>query len=475
MQSKKFYLTMVILLSLVLAACMPFGGQEIPYTLRVNMAGDRVITVEYGDTYEDPGASASLTPSEGEQTPVDVQVQVQGQVDDHTLGTYPIKYSANFDATVSTAHRVVKVVDTTPPQITLVADPTKATPVGQPYAEEGFTATDLHDGDITDRVSRVEKDGVVTYTVADSSGNTTTVQREIIYGDDVKPVISLKGDSHVTVMAGDLFREPGYIATDNLEGDVTANVQVVNGVDLYYPGTYAVQYSVTDAFGNVGTASRTVTVTAQPVQGDTVTDKIIYLTFDDGPSAHTPRLLDVLAKYNVKATFFVVNTPYVSTIARAAAEGHTVAIHTATHKFKDIYASEEAYFNDLNQMKSQILAYTGQEANIIRFPGGSSNTISKFNKGIMTKLTQQVTEQGYVYVDWNVDSKDAGGASSTSEVFWNVVNGIGSKKTSIVLQHDTHGFSVNAVERIINWGLANGYTFLPLTTSSPQCHHRVYN
>ena len=475
MQSKKFYIMMFLLLALILTACVPFTQQQIPYILRVYMAGDRTITVEYGNTYEDPGASAKLTFTDEDQYSTEVEVQVTGQVDDGTLGIYPIKYTATYEDRISTAHRVVKVVDTTAPEITLVSDPTKFTVPGTPYAEEGYTATDIHDGDITDRVFREEKDGVVTYTVADSSGNTTTVQRQIIYGDDVAPVLTLQGSTDITIMAGDLFRDPGYMATDNLEGDVTANVQVANGVDFYFPGTYTVQYSIADAFGNTATASRNVTVTARPVQSDEVTDKVIYLTFDDGPGAHTPKLLDILQKYNVKATFFVVNTGYISTIARAAQEGHTVAVHTATHKFKDVYASEEAYFNDLNQMKAQILAYTGQDTKLVRFPGGSSNTISSFNKGIMTKLTQLLTEQGYIYVDWNVDSKDAGGASSANEVFWNVVNGIGSKKTSIVLQHDIHGFSVNAVERIINWGLANGYTFLPLTESSPQCHHRVNN
>ena len=471
MRSKKFSITIFLLLALVLAACAPFE-QQIVYSLRVHMAGERVITLEYGQSYTDPGASASLTPSQGE--PANHPVQVEGQVNDGVLGSYPIKYTACFEDQISTAHRLVQVVDTTPPEITLVSDPTKATPAGQPYTEEGFTATDLHDGDVTAQVSRVEQDGVVTYTVTDSSGNTATVHRQIIYGDDVKPEITLKGGDHVAVMAGDLFRDPGFAAMDNLEGDITAKVQVTNNVDLYFPGTYDVQYAVTDAFGNTGTASRTVTVTSRPVDNGNV-DKIIYLTFDDGPSAHTDRLLDVLKKYDVKATFFVVDTAYVSTIARAAQEGHALAIHTATHKFKEVYASEKAYFEDLNRMQQQILHYTGQETRLLRFPGGSSNTISKFNKGIMTKLTHQVTEHGYTYVDWNVDSLDAGGASTSDQVFQNVVNGIGSKKTSIVLQHDIYGFSVDAVERIIQWGQENGYTFLPLTQDSPQCHHRVYN
>ena len=91
----------------------------------------------------------------------------------------------------------------------------------------------------------------------------------------------------------------------------------------------------------------------------------------------------------------------------------------------------------------------------------------------MTELAKDVTDQGYKYYDWNVSSGDAGGTTSTSEVYQNVINGIQSHNVSVVLQHDIKSFSVDAVESIIQWGLANGYTFLPLTTSSPDVHHGI--
>ena len=84
-------------------------------------------------------------------------------------------------------------------------------------------------------------------------------------------------------------------------------------------------------------------------------------------------------------------------------------------------------------------------------------------------------EQGFRYFDWNVDSNDAGGAKYTSEVYNNVINGVSKKQISVVLQHDSKEFSVNAVEKIILWGLSNGYTFLPLDESSPICHHTIRN
>ena len=161
-----------------------------------------------------------------------------------------------------------------------------------------------------------------------------------------------------------------------------------------------------------------------------------------------------------------------------AEAGHALAIHSSTHRYSQIYSSEEAYFKDLYRIQDTIENQTGIKTMLLRFPGGSSNTVSrKINRGIMTRLTQQVTELGFTYFDWNVDSMDAGGAKYSSEVFRNVTNGISKNDDdfSVVLQHDVTAFSVNAVERIILWGLENGYRFLPLDEDSPTCHHDVRN
>ena len=127
-------------------------------------------------------------------------------------------------------------------------------------------------------------------------------------------------------------------------------------------------------------------------------------------------------------------------------------------------------------MQEVIESYTGEKPMILRFPGGTSNTVSKqYNKGIMTRLTEQLKELGFRYFDWNVDSRDAGGAKTAEAVLANVINGIGDKEVAVVLQHDLYGFSVEAVEDIIVWGLNNGYTFAPLTEYSPACEHEPNN
>lgn len=176
--------------------------------------------------------------------------------------------------------------------------------------------------------------------------------------------------------------------------------------------------------------------------------------------------------------FFVTNgkPDYQNLIAQEAQRGHTVAIHSASHDYAKIYQSVDAYFADFDEMNSIITAQTGKAADLVRFPGGSSNTISKtYCYGIMSQLVCAVEERGFRYCDWNVSSGDAGGTTSTSQVVANVIAGIKDNNVSVVLQHDIKNFSVDAVEQIIQWGLSEGYTFLPITSTTPMSHHGINN
>ena len=481
MREKKMKKALWIIVSCVLIFLILIGFTAAPQLhdpngdLLILVNGEKDIYIEYGDYFQDLGAVATYT-DEFDKTSVSVPVEVSGQVDTQKLGDYSIQYTAKAGDSIATAHRDVHVIDTVSPIITLVTNPDAYTLPNQPYQEEGFTATDNYDGDITARVERSEKDGVITYTVSDSSGNTHTVTRTIHYYDPTPPELQLLGNSTIVLMGGEEYKEPGFTASDDVDGDLTSAVSVSGNVDTRRSGVYILTYSVSDSFGNSISAERTIYVipsSSESVEGN---GGYIYLTFDDGPSNHTSRLLDILAKYGVKATFFVVNTGNIDIISRAAAEGHTVAIHTTTHNFSQVYASDEAYMNDLLTMQEIIFQRTGQRPMMFRFPGGSSNTVSRtYNVGIMSRLTQNLQAMGFQYYDWNVDSRDAGGASTADEVFYNVVSGISKNQTSIVLQHDIYGFSVSAVEKIIAWGLANGYTFLPLTMGSPTSHHGVRN
>lgn len=107
---------------------------------------------------------------------------------------------------------------------------------------------------------------------------------------------------------------------------------------------------------------------------------VIYLTFDDGPSADiTPHILDILAEKNVKATFFVIHFSdnNAELVKREAESGHTVALHGYSHTYSEVYASADACLENFRKIQEQVYETIGKKANIIRFPGGSSNTISR--------------------------------------------------------------------------------------------------
>ena len=505
-KSRQWTSLQLIFATLAMIAAVVLGTFAIlwqinTFSMKVFLNGNREITLECGTPYEEAGAHAVFQGSIFMKDPSNVEVIIEGAPDVNTLGTYYVTYSSSrmveslfgVSEVRDTARRTIHVVDTQAPEITLVSDPDVFTIPGKTYQEEGFTASDNYDGDLTDQVVRTDDGEKITYRVTDSSGNTSEVVRVIVYNDPVPPELNLEGKTTITLKLGDPYEEPGYTAMDNCDGDITEQVVVTGTVDTSKTGTYTITYSVKDAYENEATATRTVKVkksvsseeennTESTTPADdgkvNVTGKggVIYLTFDDGPSRHTSRLLDILDKYDIKATFFVVNTDHISTVSRIAEEGHTVAIHTATHTFKEIYASEEAYFADLETIQAQIEKYSGETPTLLRFPGGSSNTVSKrYNKGIMTRLTAMVEEKGYTYFDWNVDSDDAGGATTAQQVYNNVVNGVAKRKTSVVLLHDIKGYTVDAIEDIIIWGQANGYTFKALTASSPTCHHTIKN
>lgn len=463
---------MLVLCAAVLCVLLVVGLITALTDVRLELQGDKELTLEYGTQYVESGAVAAVN---GEA----VEPKITGKVNGEKLGTYTIRYRVRHLWMSKSEKRTVHIVDTTAPVITLQKNPGYIILPGEDYVEEGFTATDNYDGDLTDKVEVSRTGDTITYTVKDSSGNSASVQRVVKYGDVDAPVITLKGESSITITAGAAFEDPGFSAVDNLDGDLTAQVQVTGTVDSMTAGVYILTYTVKDAAGNTASVDRTVTV--EPIkQPDTVTPegKVIYLTFDDGPSNHTQELLDVLAKYNVKVTFFVVNTGYnMETLLNNIVKGgHSLAIHSKSHRYDKIYKSESAFYEDLYGMQQIIKQYTGVTTTLMRFPGGSSNGISrKYCVGIMTKLTKGVTEKGFQYFDWNVDSGDAGGATSADEVYNNVISGIGTKKTAIVLQHDLYDYSVSAVERIIIWGLQNGYTFQALNPTSPTAHHRVNN
>lgn len=450
------------------------------FSLSVQLLGEKEATQEYGQPYQDPGVVVSMRGSlfwKKGFRPKHAKLKVTGKVDENHLGKYTLSYSASMFHWHGSTQRSVQVVDTQCPVITLEEDTQGKPHPGGKYQEPGYKAWDNCDGDITDRVVRKEARGKITYAVVDSSGNPATAEREIPYYDPQPPVISLEGGETYAITVGTFYEDPGYHAMDDVDGDLTGQVTVEGEVNWLQPGVYPVVYTVSDAYQNVATVTRNVEVVAQPRPEKILPqEKTIYLTFDDGPGPYTKQLLDVLDAYGVKATFFVTDSGYDSVMKEIVDRGHSIGIHTVSHKYDEIYASPEAYFADLLGMQDIIYRNTGVKTTLMRFPGGSSNLVSRKScEGIMTVLSEAVQDAGFQYFDWNVDSDDAGRARKAEEVFDNVVDGVKKGRVSAVLQHDIHGYSVEAVEKILKWGQENGYTFRPLEQTSPGFHHGINN
>lgn len=405
-----------------------------------------------------------------------VIVSTKGMVDTTSIGEYSIYYTYSYQGETITKKQIVKVKEDEPPVIT-VEDTEFSVCEGQTESSFKVSAYDNYDKDLTDKVKQYIKGDKVYFEVKDSSGNKTVVTKDLTFTNK-KPVITLNGDNMVFVKLNGVYEEKGANAYDDCEGDISSRIQTVGNINTSQIGDYQITYSVSDSSGNSQSIVRRVLVYPESNYSES-TGKIIYLTFDDGPSAYTSNLLDILKKYNIKATFFVTNPKgYDSIILREYNEGHTIGLHSNTHDYSQIYRNTDAYFNDLYIIQNKVREITGITSTIIRFPGGSSNSVSKSYDGgtkIMSKLSKEVEAKGFKYFDWNISSEDAGGTTNTNQVFVNIITYLNGSGPYVVLQHDTKNYSINAVESVIKYGLAKGYTFMPLSMSSPMVHHHIAN
>lgn len=228
-----------------------------------------------------------------------------------------------------------------------------------------------------------------------------------------------------------------------------------------------------DTLQNQDTADQTSVETEEDTASG---EKVAYLTFDDGPSSVTTRLLDVLDDLNVKATFFVAfggsDTPEKRDILKKESDaGHVVGVHTWTHDYYTIYANEQNFLNDFNKMKEAIIESTGKTPNVSRFPGGASNTVSITASGgveIMPRLAELVHDMGFQFFDWNAGGYDAETPYPTpGELAGRVVSDAEGHDTVVILLHDTHDFTVDAIPDIVQELRDQGFTFKTLNPDSP--------
>lgn len=193
---------------------------------------------------------------------------------------------------------------------------------------------------------------------------------------------------------------------------------------------------------------------------------VIYLTFDDGPSANTDRILDVLKQEEVKATFFVTgraNNTDLERMKRIVAEGHTIGMHSYSHNYTKIYSSVEAFLDDMYPIFVQIKETTGETPVIFRFPGGSINA---YNGDIYQEIIAEMIRRGFVPWDWNISAQDATEKKVTSaQITANVTGKAAKVNRGVVLMHDSAAktATAGAIKNIIKQLKSMGFTLEKIT------------
>ena len=467
---KKKYVIAIIVSLIILIGLLIFFFWPAHFELKQG----KTIELAYGEKYKEPGYKVTKFGKDYSK-----KVKVDKHINLKKLGTYIVNYEVKINGIKFKTKREVKIVDKEKPVITLTGNENVTVCPLATYQEEGYKAFDNYDGDITKKVKITQKDNKIIYSVKDTSGNKTEIQRQITKEDKTKPELTLKGNQNITIYLGNNWTDPGYTVKDNCDENIANKVTITGTVNTKKIGKYKITYTVKDESGNQSSIERIVNVVNKPATSSSSNGKkgVIYLTFDDGPNEGTTNvILDILKEENVKATFFVTNKGPDYLIKREYDEGHTVALHTASHDYETVYKSVNSYYNDLAQVQNRVKRITGQTSKIIRFPGGSSNTVSKkYSKGIMTTLTKDVINKGYRYYDWNIDSDDAGSTKTSSGVYNNVVKYLSKNRANMILMHDIKTHTKDALRSIIKYGKNNGYTFEKITMSTPMITHGVNN
>ncbi len=192
--------------------------------------------------------------------------------------------------------------------------------------------------------------------------------------------------------------------------------------------------------------------------------KVAYLTFDDGPSKHTPEILDILAENNIKATFFITGwciDGKEDILKRIAADGHTVGIHSYSHDYEEIYASCEAWLNDFVKVYNRVYDITGEKPWAFRFPGGSYNN---FNKETADTIITEMKRRGFAYYDWNSATSDAMSSATYDSCMEYFTDTLYSDH-SVVLMHDSLELTPEYLPDVIAHLKEEGYSFETIDTA----------
>lgn len=263
-----------------------------------------------------------------------------------------------------------------------------------------------------------------------------------------------------------LAKKNGGLGSNTLQtGELSANVlseNLVAGEDNSGKGREEDFVSKREAYPYLY-AKGSVTEQALP-------EKVVFLTFDDGPSRNTIKILDTLKKYDVPATFFLIGenlTENGTEIAkRALAEGHMLGMHTETHEYDKIYRSVEAFLADYDKLAARFTEKFGECPAVFRFPGGS---YSAYINPIKKELKGELERRGFLCYDWNVSGEDSVGTPTATSIKKNIFDTIEGQKLPIVLLHDSPSSNLTAevLPEILERLIAKGYEFRTLQYRKP--------
>lgn len=369
--------------------------------------------------------------------------------------------------------------DTIPPEIIGAKD--MSIKLGtKPNLLEGVYATDdkvkelmLIVDDTKVNLNKVGEYPVI-YTVSDGENATTITITLTIFKDAKAPAIS--GIKDLNLKKGSTYDFNHNITVkDDYDSKPKLNIDT-SKLNMNKVGTYEIKYTATDDSGNKTEKTTKVNVVDYATNDSNYNSgKIVYLTFDDGPSKFTADILAILKKHDVKATFFVVgnNPDQYASIVKA---GHGFGLHTYAHKY-EMYKSEEDFYADQNKLEKMIQKELGYSPKIMRFAGGSSNKVSiKFNKGIMTKLTKSVEAKGYRYYDWNCDIGDGLSGVTVKKEVNNIKFCIEQEHEVLhILAHDTKEATRDSMNTVIPLLLDAGYHFEIIDINVEPWHHNINN
>lgn len=397
-------------------------------------------------------------------------VQV-GKMDTSSIGTHKLLYHVAQQSYTLT----YQVVDTVAPTVeakdidVYLPDKVKPEDFIVNIKDNSKTTVRFDKAYTFDKVGDVH----VVLIVEDQGKNETKINATAHVMKDNEPPVLHNIENRTMMVNDSIDVVKDVYAEDNHDGKVAVKVDQ-DHLDTQHPGSYKIQYEAVDKAGNKAIAPCTITVLPK---GDP--NKIMYLTIDAGPSSNTPKILDILQQFHVKATFFVSgqNPLDFAYIKHAYEQGHAIGLQTYSHDYAQVYASEQAYFADLAKIAYVVKGQIGSIPNIIRFPGGSSNTISsQYTKGIMSKLTKAVHEQGYQYYDWNCTSGDED-SSLHAAALLQTSKTCGVQGPLMLLLHDHAAAkaTVEALPAILTYYKKLGFTFETITTSVPGFHQSVKN